>query len=141
MDVAGDRRFRSVRMTHGGCYTTRTMSSGEKIRKIVDDRKAAHAKLLAAGSETYRAFLEMERATFTDRALTKMHKELIALGISVVNNCESCMEWHIHQALESGASSEQVLETIEVGMEMGGGPATVASRFALQVLEHYSGES
>ena len=29
------------------------------------------------------------------------------------------------------------VEAIEVGIEMGGGPATVSSRFALKVLEYY----
>jgi len=45
------------------------------------------------------------------------------------------MQWHIEQAAESGASDKEVLEAIEVGIEMGGGPATVSSRFALDVME------
>jgi AhpD family alkylhydroperoxidase len=83
----------------------------------------------------------MEAAAFADRALSKIYKELIALGISLVLNCQSCLEWHIHQALKSGASKEQILEAIEVGIEMGGGPATVSSRFALKVLEYYALEN
>jgi len=39
--------------------------------------------------------------------------------------------------LKSGAIEKQIIETIEVGIEMGGGPATVSSRFALKVLEYY----
>ena len=62
---------------------------------------------------------------------------MIALGISIVINCESCIEWHIKKALKSGASDRQILEAIEVGIEMGGGPATVSSRFALKVLDYY----
>ena len=42
------------------------------------------------------------------------------------------MEWHIGQAAEAGASLE---EALEVGMEMGGGPATVSARFALEVMD------
>ncbi|GAG96013.1 unnamed protein product [marine sediment metagenome] len=44
------------------------------------------------------------------------------------------MEWHINEAVNSGASEDQILEALEVAMEMGGGPATVLSRFALKVL-------
>lgn len=77
----------------------------------------------------------MERVAFSEGALTKKIKELIAVGISVVINCESCMQWHIEQAVLYGASENEVLETIEVGIEMGGGPATVSSRFALEVME------
>jgi AhpD family alkylhydroperoxidase len=109
-----------------------------KIEGIIRDRRWAQEKLTRAGSGVYSAFLEMEKAAYSANALSKMHKELIAVGISLVLDCESCLEWHIHQALEAGAGREQVLEAIEVGIEMGGGPATVTSRFALKVLEYYA---
>jgi AhpD family alkylhydroperoxidase len=70
-----------------------------------------------------------------------MNKELIAVGISVCNNCEPCTVWHIREALKAGAKEEQVFEAIEVAMEMGGGPTVVRSTFALKVLEHYKGQS
>ncbi len=108
----------------------------EKIEKIIRDRKAAHSELNQK-STVYRAFLGLEEKAFKDGALTKREKELIAVGISVVINCESCMDWHIHQALQSGATDQQIIEAIEVGIEMGGGPATVSARFALKVLEYH----
>ncbi len=110
----------------------------DRIRKINEDRKAAHETLLAEGSGAYRAFLEMEKAAYAEGALDRRGKELIAVGISVVIDCESCMEWHIRQALECGATRGQILEAIGVGIEMGGGPATVSARFALKALEYHS---
>jgi AhpD family alkylhydroperoxidase len=109
----------------------------EKIERIISTRRWANQKFKESGSRVYRAFLDMESAAYAAGALDKKYKELIALGISVVTNCESCMEWHIHQALEAGAAEDQIRETVEVGIEMGGGPATVASRFALKVLQYY----
>jgi AhpD family alkylhydroperoxidase len=94
----------------------------------------AHAELLERGSTVYRAFLELEGAAFADGELSKATKELIAIGTSVVIDCESCMQWHTEQAASAGASEGQVLEAVEVGMEMGGGPATASARFALQVM-------
>jgi len=44
-------------------------------------------------------------------------------------------EWHIEQTAEAGAAYDEVLEAVEVGIEMGGGPATVSARFALQVMD------
>jgi len=106
-----------------------------EVERIVKRRKEAHARLLALKSPAYQAFLEMEKATYADGALSKKAKELIAVGISVVIDCESCMQWHIEQATQAGASMREVLEAIEVGMEMGGGPATVSARFALEVMD------
>jgi AhpD family alkylhydroperoxidase len=109
----------------------------EYIEKIIRDRKEAH-KYYSENSETYCDFVKMESSTYKDGYLAKMYKELIAIGISIRINCESCLEWHIKQALDDGASREQVLEAIDVGIEMGGGPATVSSRFAMKVLEYYT---
>jgi AhpD family alkylhydroperoxidase len=105
------------------------------LKDISRKRKKAHAKLIAAKSRVYEAFLEMEKAAFADGALPKKHKELIAVGISVAVDCESCMQWHIGQAAAAGASEREVFEAVEVGIEMAGGPGTVSARFALEVME------
>ena len=107
----------------------------DRLEEIARTRKRAHARLVALKSKVYAAFLEMERATYQDGALSRKQKELIAVGISVTKDCQSCMQWHIEQAAAAGAPFEEILEAIEVAIEMGGGPATVSARFALDVLD------
>lgn len=109
----------------------------KKIENIISDRKISHSYLLNNNSEVYRKFVTMEEATYSEGSLNKKVKELIAIGISIVINCESCLEWHIHQALKTEATKEEILEAIGVGIEMSGGPGTVAARFAIKVLEYY----
>lgn len=114
----------------------------DKLDEISRKRRHAHAKLQSLGSKVYEAFLEMEKAAFADGALPSKTKELIAVGISVKIDCESCMQWHIEQAADAGATMREVLEAVEIGIEMGGGPATVSARFALDVIERvFPGES
>ena len=110
-----------------------------KLGEMSKRRAEAHAQLLALDSKVYKAFLDMERVTFSDGDLTKQAKELIADGISVVINCESCMQWHIEQAAKAGASKQEVFEAVEVGIEMGGGPATAHARFALEIMAQVFG--
>jgi AhpD family alkylhydroperoxidase len=107
-----------------------------KIEQIVKTRKQAHGYYLNK-SKVYKSFIDMEQKTYIDGELAKKHKEFIAIGISVVINCESCMEWHIKQALDDGATESEIIEAIEVGIEMAGGPATASARFAMNVLEYY----
>jgi AhpD family alkylhydroperoxidase len=107
-----------------------------KIEQIIKLRKEAHSYFLK-NSKVYNSFVDMEKKTYTSGALGKKEKELIAIGISVVINCESCMEWHIKQALDDSATREEIIEAIEVGIEMSGGPGTVSARFAMNVLEFY----
>ena len=115
-------------------------SDVEKIEKIMRDRKYA-GKFFMERSKTYGAFANLAKVAFEDGELDRRTKELIATGISVVINCEACMEWHIGEAMRRGATERQVIETIDVATEMGGGPATVAARFALKVLEYYTEKS
>ena len=111
----------------------------DKIEDIISKRKTAHQKLLSLNSKVYKIFLDLEKEAYSDGALPRKHKELIAVGISVVTDCESCMQWHIDQAARKGASKEEILEVIEIGIEMGGGPATVSARFALEVMDKVFG--
>ena len=111
----------------------------DQLRALTVQRKRAHSRLAGVRAPVYAAFLDMERAAYADGALPKRHKELIAVGISVVLDCHSCMQWHIEQAAAAGADAAQVLEAVEVGIEMGGGPATVSARFALEVMDHVFG--
>ncbi len=104
------------------------------LEEIAHKRKLAHTRLNRLKSKVYGAFLEMEKAAYADGALTRKQKELIATGISVVTDCESCMQWHIEQAAAAGATLDEVLEAVEVAIEMGGGRATVPARFALDVM-------
>jgi len=107
----------------------------DKLDEISRKRKKAHQKLLALKSKVYESFLQMERATYADGALPKKTKELIAIGISVLMDCESCMQWHIDQAAACGATQQEILEAMEVGIEMGAGRVTVSARFALDVMD------
>ncbi len=109
----------------------------DRIEQLVKTRKKAHA-FYSEKSKVYQSFVDMEQNTYKDGALSKKQKELIAIGISVVIDCESCMEWHIHQALKDGATQDEIIEAIEVGIEMSGGPGTASARFSMNVLEYYS---
>ena len=107
-----------------------------KIEQIIRTRKQAHSYYLKR-SKVYKSFTEMEQKTYEEGELTKKQKELIAIGISIVKHCESCMEWHIKQAIDAGTKEEEIIEAIEVGIEMSGGLGTVSARFAMNVLEYY----
>ncbi len=106
-----------------------------KIETIIRDREYSNNYLKK--SKVYNSFLELEKKAFATDRLDRKNKELIALGISITKDCESCIEWHIHQALEFGASFDQIFEAMDVAVEMGGGPATVSVRFAIKVIEYY----
>jgi len=110
--------------------------SFQKIEQSIDDRKKLHLSFLK-NVKTYKPFLEVEEKAFRDGVLEKKTKELMALSISIVTKCEPCMEWHLDQALQAGAKDEEIYETIDVAIEMGGGQAGAYARFVLRALEYF----
>ena len=108
----------------------------KKIEQSIEDRKSLHFEFLK-NVKTYKPFLALEEKAFKGGALNKKTKELMALSISIVTKCEPCMEWHLDQALQAGATDEEVYETIDVAIEMGGGPAGAYARFVLKALEYF----
>jgi len=107
-----------------------------KIEQIEQMRKQAHEFYLKK-SKVYESFVDLEAQTYKDGELTRKQKELIAIGISIVINCEPCLEWHIKQAIKDCATEGEIIEAIEVGIEMSGGPGTASARFAFNVLSYY----
>jgi len=108
----------------------------QKLEQSIRERKATHSAF-QRNSKAYAHFLELEQATFAEGELSRKHKELMALAISIVTKCEPCMEWHAQQALQHGASEAEFFETIDVAIEMGGGPAAAYARYALQAIEYH----
>jgi AhpD family alkylhydroperoxidase len=60
---------------------------------------------------------------FSEGALSTKQKQLIALGIGLFSNNEVCTFYHVQEALSSGASKEEILETVSVAAAIGGGHA------------------
>jgi len=106
-----------------------------RIEELNRSRKNAHARLVKSGSPVYKKFLELEEAAYAARALDRKTKLLIGTSVSVVVNCEACMQWHIEEAAANGATEDELIEAIEIAIKMGGGPAVVSSRLALEVMD------
>jgi AhpD family alkylhydroperoxidase len=107
----------------------------DKLREIERKRKEAFTWFMAHKSKGYKAVADMEEPVMSDAALSRKHKELIAVGISVTIDCESCMQWHIEKAVEHGATFEEILEALDVAIMMGNGATTVRARFAMDVMK------
>jgi AhpD family alkylhydroperoxidase len=86
---------------------------------------------------TMGAFSRLHEAAAADGALSRKTKELLALSISVVVRCDGCIAFHVHDALEAGATHEEIVECIGVAIFMGGGPAVVYGAEALDALAQF----
>ena len=88
--------------------------------------------------DTMAGFSGLHKAGAKEGVLSKKFKELIALGIAVTVRCDGCIAFHVHDALEAGASRNEITETIGVSILMGGGPSLMYGCEALEALEQFS---
>jgi len=86
---------------------------------------------------TMEGFSNLHKASTKDGALTSKTKELIALGIAITVRCDGCIAFHVHDALKSGATSQEITETIGVAILMGGGPSVMYGCEALEALNQF----
>ncbi len=109
----------------------------DRVNKIKQEQNYGHSNLVRFRSDTYDAYRAVEQTAFADGALSTKIKELMAIGISIQAGCEPAIEKHIEAAAKLGASFEESLEAIEVGIAMGGGTAASAAHFAFHALDQF----
>jgi AhpD family alkylhydroperoxidase len=80
-------------------------------------------------------FARLHRKGVEDAALSRKIKELMAVAISIATGCEGCIVYHTHDAIQAGATREELLETIGVAILMGGGPASIYATYAMHAIE------
>ncbi|MGD2050180.1 MAG: carboxymuconolactone decarboxylase family protein [Chloroflexota bacterium] len=83
-------------------------------------------------------FARLHRKATAEGALSSSVKEMMALAISIVVGCEGCIAYHVHDAIEAGASRDELLETIGVAILMGGGPASIYATHAMEAVDQFS---
>lgn len=87
--------------------------------------------------KTMTGFGQLHRETIATDSLSTKIKELIALGMAITVRCDGCISYHVHDALQAGATNEENVETIGVAVLMGGGPAAIYGSEALEVLKQF----
>ncbi|GEO82699.1 carboxymuconolactone decarboxylase family protein [Pararhodospirillum oryzae] len=103
--------------------------------KLANDLGALMRDTRKAIPETWGGFSQMAKGATTPGALDTKTKELIAVGISIANRCDGCLAFHVRSAVEAGATREEMLETVAVGLYMGGGPSAVYGSMAMEAFD------
>jgi AhpD family alkylhydroperoxidase len=102
--------------------------------------KNINKAMTALGKEspnTMAGFMQLHKAGTSDGALSAKVKELIALAIGITVRCDGCIAFHVHDAINAGASHEEIVDVIGVAIMMGGGPAVVYGSQALEALKQF----
>ena len=92
-------------------------------KRIADDLPRLFEHMKEGHPGVAEHFLALAKAASSDGALKHRHKELMALAIGIAMRCEDCIALHAHTSARTGATRDEVLETMGMATYIGGGPA------------------
>lgn len=77
--------------------------------------------LSKASNESWEKYQAFEKSIMTEGAIPLKYKELIALSVSLATQCSYCLEYHRLAALNSGATQDEIAETILISAALRAG--------------------
>ena len=81
------------------------------------------------------ALYKFKNEVFKEGALSEKQKELIAVSVTCVLKCETCLETHAQRAKELGASVDELREAILVSMYLTGPSVAIWTPKIDEILE------
>jgi AhpD family alkylhydroperoxidase len=94
----------------------------EDVKQFFDEFKTSAGKMAKLIPDGSSAFQQLFAKTMNEGKLPVKQKELIALAVGLAVRCEPCIKLHVQKSLAAGATKEEILETVQVVLMMGGGP-------------------
>lgn len=85
----------------------------------------------AEAPDGMKAFWAFDKAAFTEGAISKKHKELMAVAVALTTQCPYCIEIHAKKAKAAGASDAELSEVALVAAAIRAGGAITHATHAL----------
>lgn len=83
------------------------------------------------------AFLGFLNKAESGRALGIKDKELINVALAVAAQCEWCIAFHVEEAVKSGATRDEIVESGFMAVIMHGGPAYMFLTPLVEALDEF----
>ncbi|MDY6910089.1 MAG: carboxymuconolactone decarboxylase family protein [Thermodesulfobacteriota bacterium] len=109
----------------------------EDMKKAINEVNETMARMSKLQPKFMQAMGGLMECATTDGDLSRKTKELVAIGIAISKQCHWCIAHHVYQALEAGATENEIMETCLVAVLMGGGPALMHSQLAFKAIEDF----
>jgi ribonuclease HI len=107
----------------------KTISETRKYRKDMNDI------ILNSGFNDFKKFFALDNKAYINGALDAKTKELMGLVGSMVLRCNDCIFYHIDRSLQEGATKEELYESFNIALIVGGSIVIPHLRYAFEVLE------
>lgn len=112
----------------------KTTTETRKYRSDMND------KILTSGFRDYNKFFALDNKAYVEGKLPAKVKELMGLAASMVLRCNDCIFYHIDRSVQEGATKEELMETFNIALIVGGSIVIPHLRYAFEVMEEIFNE-
>lgn len=103
-------------------------------------RTEMNDKILNSGFRDFNKFFALDNKAYIEGALSAKTKELMGLSASMVLRCNDCIFYHVDRSIQEGASREELMETFNVALIVGGSIVIPHLRYAFEVMDQIFAE-
>lgn len=110
-----------------------------KIQKFNVERAAYNDVLAKYANRSQKTFFGLDAKTYEPGALDKKSKELMGFVASLTLRCDDCILYHLIECHKAGVTSEELAETVQIAMLVGGSITIPHVRRAMKVWDEELG--
>ncbi len=104
-------------------------------------RTDMNERILNSGFRDFNKFFALDNKAYVDGALNAKTKELMGLVASMVLRCNDCIFYHIDRSIQEGASRQELMESFNIALIVGGSIVIPHLRYAFEVMDDIFAES
>lgn len=103
-------------------------------------RENGNSLILGEDHLPLKRFFALDTAAYADGACPQKYKELMGLVGSLVLRCNDCVLYHIDKAKQAGADRNEIVESMNIALVIGGSIVIPHLRLAFEALDELFGE-
>jgi len=107
----------------------------ESAAEYAKRREVLNELVLSQADLSMKRFFALDHDVYSEGTLSKKAKELMGLVASTVLRCDDCLSYHLVEAVECGASNEEIIEALGIALVVGGSITIPHLRHAMAFLD------
>ena len=107
----------------------------EGLKDFQEFREKMNERILASGNMEIKRFFALDKNTYKQGSLATETKELLGLVASLVLRCNDCVTYHLLRCVELGIDNEELFESFNVALVVGGSIVIPHLRKAVHILD------
>lgn len=114
------------------------MINMSKFEEFHKRRESGNLNISEQNFLPYNRFLALDNKTYEEGEIPAKYKELMGLMGSLLLRCNDCVLYHLEKSYQLGCTRNEINETMNISLVIGGSIIIPHLRFALEALDELS---